>query len=131
MKKQIILLFTLLISLTILFGCAEPEPNDSTSESNSDDTVTITISKDNGAEVISTKSVGIEQDDVLLDVLRENFEVEVTSAGFVTSIEGISQDDDQQLYWLYEVNGESPNVGAGEYNLSPDDVVVFDLHGMD
>ena len=62
----------------------------------------------------------------LLDVLKENFAVE-ESDGFITSIEGIEQDVDEKIGWIYFINDEMAMVGAAEYELEANDEVNFDL----
>ena len=130
MKKQMNLFITILVGLVILIGCGQTETPDTNTEGDSGDAVEITISTDNGEEVITNKSIVIEKDDILMDVLQENFQVEVND-GFITSIEGIEQNESEQLYWMYEVNDEPANVGANQFELSPGDAVVFDLHGYE
>lgn len=47
--------------------------------------------------------------------------------GFVTSINGISQDTKAGKYWLYYVNGEFAQVGAGEYIVQDGDEITWKL----
>jgi len=44
---------------------------------------------------------------------------------FITSINGFSGNDTQ--YWIYQVNGEAPEVGSGQYQLSDEDDLRFSL----
>ncbi|MCT2537424.1 DUF4430 domain-containing protein [Aquibacillus koreensis] len=129
MKKFYASLLSLFLMLGILMGCAEED--NANPETESDSAVSITISQDNGAEVIAEEEIVIEEGAILMDVLEENFEVEKSDQGFITSIEGIAQDDENGKYWMYDVNGEEATVGANDYELNPDDKVVFDLHGME
>lgn len=92
--------------------------------------VEFVISKDNGEEVIETKTIEIEEGDFVLDVLKANFDVE-EEGGFVTAIEGIEQDVDAKLGWMYFVNDEMAMVGAAEYELKADDQVNFDLQSWE
>ncbi len=52
---------------------------------------------------------------------------------FVTSIAGVSNDPDRDLWWQYWVNGELGPVAANKYILSDGDVVEWRLpsHGID
>jgi len=65
-----------------------------------------------------------------MDVLKENFDVEEDN-GFVTAIDGVEQDVNAQIGWMYFVNDEMAMVGANEYELSPGDVVNFDLQSWE
>lgn len=126
MKKTIQFTIILMISVALLFGCAQ----DST-ETQGDEPfeVGVTISVDYGDEVITDDSFMVEPGTVLLDLLEQEYEVEKTADGFITAIEGIEQDGSR--FWIYEVNGEEAQVGAGDFELSPDDQVVFDLHAWE
>lgn len=86
--------------------------------------VTVTI-KDDSKEVIE-KEVPIEEDKVLMDVMKENFEIK-ESKGFIESIDGLEQDPKEGKYWTYKVNGEMPMKGADELVLEDGDKVVWSL----
>lgn len=81
-------------------------------------------------EDVASQEVTFEENEILLDVMDENFEMEYTSDGFVNSIEGHAQNEDEGLYWLFDVNGEMAPVGAGEYELSDGDQVEWTLEAM-
>lgn len=145
-KRWLMSLFALLSVVFILSGCGadngntngnanvnnagnnnEPnnaEVNDAVVE------VEFVISKNNGEEVIDTKTIEIEEGAFVLDVLKENFDVE-EEGGFVTAIDGIKQDVDAQIGWMYFVNDEMAMVGAAEYELKADDKVNFDLQSWE
>lgn len=108
---------------------ANQEVNEEVNEEITEE-VAFTISKDNGEEIIAEEEIAVEEGAILLDVLQENFEVELTEQGFITAINGSEQDEEAGVYWMYDVNGEAALVGAGEYELQPGDEVVFDLRGM-
>src|SRR5690625_130773 len=117
MKQRLMLLFSIILtSLLIVTGCAENNPEstqpDSTESSEVNETkIEIVISKDEGAEELSSKEIVIEEDDILMDVLKDNFDVEEDN-GFITAIDGVEQDVDAQIGWIYFVNDETAMVGA-------------------
>lgn len=136
MRKFYVSLLSLFLTLGVLVGCGQTEQQptetnekEQTATEEQQELVLVSITKD-GQEVVSEKEIQIEEGDKLLDVMKENFEIEEND-GFITSIEGISQDVDQQKYWMYEVNGEMASVGAAELELNPDDHVTFDLSPME
>lgn len=145
------LLTSILSILTVLFivtGCAANNDNNeavnnnavnentngSANENNEVNDAQIevefTISKDDGEEVLETKTIEVDEGAFVLDVLKENFDVE-EEGGFVTSIEGVNDDPDNQLSWMYFVNDEMAMVGAAEYELEADDQVTFDLQAWE
>lgn len=144
MNKWFMRLASLLMVIGLLVGCAsdnndqnvtnnnqtEQNQNNDNSSEEAEEVVTITISKDDNDEVITEKEVAIEDGAILLDIMKENFELE-EEGGFISSIEGNEQDEDAGKYWIYSVNGEDAPVGAGEYELSAGDQVNFDLQAWE
>lgn len=47
--------------------------------------------------------------------------------GFVTSINGISQDTEAGCYWVYYINGDFAPVGAGDYVVQEGDEITWKL----
>lgn len=126
MKKALHMLSALLLAAGILAGCGtteQPQQNQQ-AEQKTEQQVTITLSED--GEEISSKEVSFEEGDNLLDIMKENFEIE-EDGGFITAIDGHSQDENANKYWLFTVNGEMSQVGANELELKDGDDVVFDL----
>jgi len=142
MKKWLQLLSPLIVVVLILVGCSddagnnnqvestnnqiETEDNNAQSEENEEEHVSITISEDDGEEVHAEEEVDVEEGAILMDVLKENFDIEEDD-GFITAIDGIENDEEEGKYWMYDVNDEMAQVGADEFELSPGDDVVFDL----
>ncbi|MFP7169433.1 DUF4430 domain-containing protein [Terribacillus sp. 7520-G] len=127
MKKTWHMLSALLLAAGILAGCGtaeESKQQDQQAEQQTEQQVTVTLTED-GKE-ISSKEVSFEEGDSLMDVMKENFDVE-EDAGMITSIDGHSQDEDENKYWLYTVNGEMAQVGAADLELSDGDDVAFNL----
>lgn len=95
-------------------------------------TVTLVVVGDSQRGVIlCPKPIEIEADDTALDVLQKEFgdKVDVSGEGemaYVIGIDGLRQGDGgASSGWLYEVNGESPMVGAGSYKVSAGDVIAY------
>ncbi len=147
MNKWLLRFATVLLLIGIMAGCSSGADSSDTSSKDesaqtgkqtgdqnnseqSEDVVVITISKDDGEEVIDEKEVPIEADAILMDILKENFDVE-EDQGFITSVEGIAPKEDEEKAWMYFVNGEMAPVGANEYELEPGDEVTFDLQAWE
>ncbi|MFP7477327.1 DUF4430 domain-containing protein [Terribacillus saccharophilus] len=127
MKKVLHMFSALLLAAGILAGCGTTEQSqqqNQQTEQQAEQQVTVTLSE--GGEEISSKEVSFEEGDNLLDVMKENFEIEEDD-GFITSIDGHSQDEEKSKYWLFTVNGEMAQVGANELELKDGDEVVFNL----
>lgn len=145
MNKWLMRFGSLLMVIGLLVGCAPDTNNQDVTNNNqteqnqnndhnisevAEEIVTITISKDHNEEIITEKEVAIEEGAILLDVMKENFDIEEDD-GFITSIDGVEQDFEAQMSWIYFVNDEMAPVGAGEYELSVGDKVNFDLQAWE
>lgn len=149
MKKLYTIFAVIFMVLGLLAGCGQTEqpqsgtegqeePAQTESDNTSTDTAgqdqpvetetdTVSITIKDGEETLTEKEVPIEEGAVLLDVMEENFQVEATEDGFITSLEGVSQNEEEGKYWLFDINGEPSPVGAAEYELQPGDEIVFTL----
>ncbi|MGX7348942.1 DUF4430 domain-containing protein [Dolosicoccus paucivorans] len=72
------------------------------------------------------KEVRVEEGATALDALKKAYEVK-ESDGFVTEIDGYSNDETTQTYWMYEVNGTMAEVGANDYLLNNHDTMTWTL----
>ena len=74
--------------------------------------------------------IGMPENATVLDLLRETTEVvtkETRYGKMIISINGISQDPDRNLWWIYTVNGEVATAGAETQLLSDGDVIQWKL----
>lgn len=126
------------IMLFVFTGCAGETPvkknteqqtveNQSTEEESK---ATIEVSKDEGSEILSTKEVVFSDGDVLMDVLKENYDIETDATGsLIIGIDGVKPSDDEEdkKGWIYTVNNEMASVGAKEYEIKDGDQINFDF----
>lgn len=138
MKK---FLFTLFSALTVLFlvvGCSNDSSSTAPTEEETSEvaneeqeqSILVTISLDQGEEIVTEKEIEIEENAILMDVMKENFDIG-EDGGFIYSIEGIEPEEDEKKAWMFFVNDEMAEVGAADYELSPGDHVVFDLQSWE
>ncbi|GIO22592.1 DUF4430 domain-containing protein [Oceanobacillus sp. J11TS1] len=149
MRKWLKYFGVMLFAIALLAGCgnSNTEQNSPEEDANSNTTVStnessgadeeladnevrLTVTIDNGTENVTEEVVEVEEGAILLDVLKDTFYVEEDN-GFITSIERVSDDEDEGKYWMYTVDGESAPVGAGEYELNGGEEVVFDLQSVE
>ena len=142
MKKWMLSLFTIFSALVLVVGCsndtATPTKEKATEETPEtpettevqEEVITVTISKDEGEEVLSEKEIAIEENDILMDVMKENYDIEEDN-GFITSIDGVAPEEGEEKAWMYFVNDEMAMVGAAEYELEAGDKIVFDLQAWE
>lgn len=144
MNKWFVRLASLLVVIGLLVGCAsdtnnqnatnsnqtEQNQNEANSSEENEEVVVVTISKNHNEEIVTEKEVTIEEGAILIDVMKENFDIE-EEGGFISSVEGIEQDLEAQMSWMFFINDEMPSVGAADYELSVGDKVNFDLQAWE
>lgn len=127
MKKIIYSLFVVIIGLGILGGCSnniEKTSGSQLSTSMQQQEATITLQED--GKNFTDQKVTFETGENLLEVLQKTFEVK-EEKGFITEIEGRKQNQAEQKYWLFTIDGESATKGAAEIELKPGQKIVFNL----
>lgn len=72
------------------------------------------------------KTVELSSGKSLLAAMKEQYEV-IEDEGYITSIEGYEQSQEDNIYWLYEINDEFAQVGAADYTLEDGDVISWEL----
>ena len=124
----------LLLGVTTAFlatGCSDLSVNKSetaseTSSETSVQTIQSTISVKVNGETQIEKVAELEAGTNILDATNNVFETELDGV-FLTSIEGYEQSAEDNLWWIFEVNGEMITVGAGEYIIEDGDFVEWEL----
>ena len=81
----------------------------------------------NQSEEMVDDTIEADENDNLLDIMIENYDIEVTEEGFIEAIEGAEQDVSANLFWVYEVNEEMVPVGAEEFIPEDGDSIVWEL----
>lgn len=128
------LFLSVIFTVVFLTGCADGSTNAPVDEKDNvtqteegiESVITVVISKDHEAETLNEKEIEITDGDLLLDVMKANFDVEEEN-GFIYSIDGVAPKEGEEKSWMYFVNGEMAMVGAAEYELTANDRVQFDL----
>lgn len=127
MKKRFLNLLLLLVVAITFVGCKNNSATDSTTSNKYSLEATIELIED--GESFKKETLNFNDGEKLLDVMKRNLEVEEKD-GFITSIEGHSQDENSKKYWLYTVNGDMAEVGANQLELHDKDKVVFTLEEL-
>ena len=127
MKKisRLVLSMTVLVTLT---GCTQQEKSTTNKSTTNELTVNIVLKEDH--KEFDSKEISVSKQTVLYDVLKENYEIE-DNDGFITSIDGHKQNEKDNKYWLYSINGKQAEKGVKETKVEDGDNVVFDLSKLD
>lgn len=129
-----------LLSISILLGACgnaaveEPAVENSTvdtAEQAAEETVQLSVTIEVDEEEVSelTKDIEAESGQTLMEVMVQEYEME-DEGGFIHSIEGYEQDPDNNRWWLYEINGEQPTVGANDYEVEDGDSIKWMLNEL-
>ena len=86
----------------------------------------VLITTDCGATVVTPKTP-VDAGETAMRSLDRVADIE-SDSGLVTAIEGVEQDADKNVFWLYYVNGKLAQKGAAEVKLEAGDVEWWDLH---
>ncbi|QZY55699.1 DUF4430 domain-containing protein [Crassaminicella profunda] len=129
MKRFLLFLLILVMACTFI-GCGEKP-------SVGDGKVQVIVSKGFGNEKLSEKAVDVAKDTTVIEVMEENFNIETAyGGGFINGIDGLKSEftglkKKKKIDWFYYVNGILSEVGADEYYLNPNDLVIWDYHDWD
>ena len=138
-QKQGLRMSLLLGMILLMVGC-QPQNNQKpaettlaettgVSDTTEEVTVMVTIQVD-GKAVVENVELKAHEGDMLLDIMKEQFEIEEKD-GFVTTIEGHQQDEAANKFWMFDVNGEMAPVGAAEFKVSDQDNILWKLEAFE
>lgn len=125
----------LLLTMVLTTGCSDLSAKESETalESSVETTETsnqveneaiILIHTNDGSSI--KESVLIEDEMTLLESMNQSFDL-IEEGGFIESINGYAQVPDDNIWWVFTVNGEMITVGANEYILQDGDTVEWEL----
>ncbi|MBM7636355.1 DUF4430 domain-containing protein [Streptococcus saliviloxodontae] len=123
--KKLRNLLVLSLSLFLLVACSNVTESQSKSSTSSSSQVkssfTLTIEANNSKK---EETLTFTSGQTVMDALKANHNVEEKD-GFITAIDGVSQDESKGLYWMFEVNGEMAPKAANQIKLAKGDKVRF------
>lgn len=93
----------------------------------SEDLLSVTVILKEEDKEFNKKELKVKKEESLQTVMETNYTVEMDK-DFVSGIDGHLQDAKASKYWMYDVNGKQPDVGAVEYFLQDGDTVTWTLN---
>ncbi|MBL1225930.1 DUF4430 domain-containing protein [Enterococcus sp. BWR-S5] len=124
MRKAIYASSVLVLTVVFISGCSSAENTSGTSDKRSANEIEVTVSLMKDDAEVTKKEITTAEDTTLMEAMKENFELEEDN-GMITSIDGIEQDEAENRYWVYTINGEMINTGAKDTTLKQGDQVEF------
>lgn len=124
--KKLTTVLVLTLSLFGLVACGQSEASKLTSsttkqESDVQGQVTLILKTENESK---KKSVDIKKGYTVMDVLKDVYDVK-ENGGFITEIDGVSQDTDKGIYWMFDVNGKLGEKAANQLKVKNGDEIKF------
>ena len=89
-------------------------------------TIKVTYTLKQGKKVVATKKTTLKKNDKVITGLKKNQKVKEVK-GFITSIDGMKENQKKGIYWTYTINGEKVNKLANQQTLKNKDKVQFTL----
>lgn len=89
-------------------------------------TIKVTYTLKQGKKVVATKKTTLKKNDKVITGLKKNWKVKEVK-GFITSIDGMRENQKKGIYWTYTINGEKVNKLANQQTLKNKDKVQFTL----
>lgn len=138
-KNLTALITTLTLAAALITGCganqAAQAPSDS-AVSGKDTSITVEVSVEGPEKDLFDGQVKLDQGATAYDALQATgLDIKTSGNGetaYVTEIEGAKAGDyGASSGWLYDVNDKMPDVGAGQYELTDGDEVVWDYYRDD
>lgn len=126
MIKKFFRLLTIVMTFTLLLaGCSTASSN-AAKKSSTENTATVTYTLKQNNKQFAKKTVTVKKTATVLTGLEKAWTVK-QSKGFVTAIDGKSQNPVKKTYWLYTVNGKSATKGVTQTKVANKDKIVFSL----
>lgn len=89
--------------------------------------VTVILEEEN--KEFEKKEIAAKKNESLQNIMEANFKIEMEKE-FISGIDGHKQDAAKSKYWMYEVNGKQPDVGATDYFVKEGDKVIWSLNTL-
>ncbi|HHX69290.1 MAG: DUF4430 domain-containing protein [Miniphocaeibacter sp.] len=126
MKKLKFLLISIILIFSLVACSTKTNTLKETSNPTESNTITVNIILKEDTKEFANEEIKTTAGNNLLSLLKDNFEI-VESDGFITSINGREQDENEGKYWTYTINDEYATTGASDCILKNKDSVVFSL----
>ncbi|CAM3794416.1 DUF4430 domain-containing protein [Mesobacillus zeae] len=126
MKKVVSLLAFFVLAIGLLAGCGNgQQAAEKDKKAGMEKEQATIVVKDAEGKKTAEEKVDLKGQN-LQDLMKEHFKVK-ENKGFFVEIEGISQDEAKNLYWVFEINGEQATKGAKDITPEKGDKIVWEL----
>ncbi|MGG5343813.1 DUF4430 domain-containing protein [Enterococcus sp. AZ192] len=125
--KKVMRVVLVMVALVLLGACENTKEQKETAETKEAAKITIVLIEDE--KEFAKKEVAVDKNESLQTVMEKNFKVEMDK-DFIVGIDGHKQDAKASKYWLYDVDGKQPDVGAVEYFPKDGETITWSLNKL-
>ena len=126
--KKVMRVVLVMVALVLLGACGNTKEQKETAETK-EAAAKITIVLIEDEKEFAKKEVTVDKNESLQTVMEKNFKVEMDK-DFIVGIDGHKQDAKASKYWLYDVDGKQPDVGAVEYFPKDGETITWSLNKL-
>ncbi|MGT2948256.1 DUF4430 domain-containing protein [Streptococcus devriesei] len=119
MKK----LYEFLVLTGIVLFLAACSDSESNSRAKTSEDFQVRLIVKTGSDKTDEK-VSFKKGDTVMDVLKANYKVK-EKGGFITAIDGLSQDKKTGRYWMFDVNNKLASKSADKIKVKDGDKIEF------
>ena len=121
-NKKVSTVITATILTFTLAGCS----NNKSTQTKKNNQISVTYTLKDNKKTLDSKTVKVNKKAKVLTGLQKAWKVKLTK-GFITSIDGHSQNPKKKIYWTYTINGKWAQKGANQQVVNNKDKVKFTL----
>lgn len=125
--KKFIKASIVVAAIFLLTGCGKSNEKQTTEKKEAKISVTVILKEDD--KEFDKKELKVKKDESVQNIMEANYKVDMDKE-FISGIDGHKQDAGKSKYWLYEVNGKQPDVGATEYFVKDGDKIIWTLNEL-
>lgn len=127
MKKKSNILLTVAVALLALAIILYVSGRDTNSIFTSEDTKEVTVMIYANDEELENDTLEVTDDMTLMAIMEDNYDMSVSDEGFVESIQGVEESEEDGLYWVFEANEEMVNESAEDFIPEDGDTILWEL----
>lgn len=125
-KKETYLFGTAIVVVLIVVGLwiSGLASNNPTTADQDQEVQVVIIAYD---EEVADDTIEIADDTTLMELMQQHYAIIVTDDGLIEAIEGIEQNPEENLFWIYDVNDTMVNESAEDFIPDENDVITWEL----
>jgi hypothetical protein len=129
MKKKNNILLSVAVALFALaiILWVSGRDTDSGSQTTSEETSEVTVMIYANDEELANDTHTVSADTTLMEIMEENYDLNVTDEGFIEAIEGVEQSIEDNEFWVFEANEEMVTESAEDFVPEDGDTILWEL----